>query len=182
MKKKLEKLTRLNLGCGSEYRKGWINIDMDKRWKPDILCDVEKGIPLKDDSIEKVFIKHVLEHIDPRKFSYVMSEVFRVCKNNAIIKIYCPYFSCSITYKTIDHISQITYYTFDCIPGFKVVKKRLHFFRKSFGYNNKFLSIILKILNPIFSFFPNLFPLVYERFFCWISPVEEIEVILKVEK
>jgi len=182
MKKIKPKYPRLNLGSGNEYREGWVNIDVDPRWKTDILCDIEKGIPLEDNSIEEVFIKHVLEHIEPRKFQFVMSELVRVCKKNAKIVIYCPYFSCSITYKTIDHISSISYYTFDTTPGTELVHKHLYFFRKSFGYSSKLVNLLVKVLNPIFSFFPNLFPLVYERFFCWISPVEEIYVVLKVKK
>jgi len=182
MKKIKPKYPRLNLGSGNEYRQNWVNIDVDPKWKSDILWDIEKGIPLEDSSIEEVFIKHVLEHIDPRKFSFVMSELARVCKNNAKIIIYCPYFSCSITYKTIDHISAISYYTFDKIPQTKLVCKRLYFFRKSFGYSNWAVNFLVKILNPIFSFLPNIFPLIYERFLCWICPVEEIKVTLKVKK
>jgi SAM-dependent methyltransferase len=173
---------KLNLGSGNEKRVGWINLDIDSNWNPDVLCNVEEGIPFKDNSFEKVFIKHVLEHINPKKFEFVMSEIHRVCKKNAKIIIYCPYFSCSITYKTIDHVTPITYYLFDSFKGFKVDSKKLLFFRESFGYKNKSLSKFLSILNPFFSFLPNKIPLIYERFFCWVFPVEEIKVILNVSK
>ncbi len=182
MKKIKPKYPRLNLGCGSEYREGWINIDIDPQWKTDILCDFEKGIPLEDNSIEQVFVKHVLEHVDPRKFNFVMSEIVRVCKKNAKVVIYCPYFSCSITYKTVDHISPISYYTFDTIKGTQLVYKHLYFFRKSFPYSSKLVNGFVRILNPILSFLPNLTPLIYERIFCWIFPVEEIYVVLKINK
>ncbi|MFH1500744.1 MAG: methyltransferase domain-containing protein [archaeon] len=172
----------LNLGSGFWYREGWINIDVDPKWKPDILCDVENGIPLEDNSIEKVYIKHVLEHIQPKKFAYVIQEIHRICKNKAKIKIWVPYFSCSITYKTPDHMTHMSYYTFDNSDEFRVLKKKLHFFRKSFGYESKAITAAAKILNPILSFLPNAFPLIYERFFCWIFPVEEIEVLMEVSK
>lgn len=180
--KNWNKFSKLNIGSGDEYREGWINLDIDPQWKSDILCDIEKGIPLKDNSIDFVFIKHVLEHIDPRKQAFIMSEIHRVCKNNAKIVIYVPYFSCSITYKTIDHISYMTYYTFDYVPGFNLVSKKLFFFRKSFGYESKIVTKIAYVINPILSFLPNLLPLIYERFFCWIFPMEELKVILKAEK
>jgi SAM-dependent methyltransferase len=182
MKYKKTKLTKLNLGCGSEYKEGWINLDIDTKWKTDILADVEKGIPLADNSIEEVFIKHVLEHLEPRKLSFVMSEICRICKNDSIIKIYVPYFSCSITYKSPDHITDFSYYTLDYTPGFETVKKRLYYFRESFGYKSKVMTLVSKVLNPILSFLPNLTPLVYERIFCWIFPMEELKIILKVKK
>jgi SAM-dependent methyltransferase len=173
---------RLNLGSGNEYRKGWINIDVDPRWEPDILCNIEEGIPLEDNSVDFVFTKHVLEHIHPEKFAFVMGELKRVCRNGAKIVIYCPYFSCSITYKTFDHLMPITYYTFDSFPGLEVSSKKLYFFRSSFGYENKIITKVTKILNPLLSLLPNWFPLVYERFFCWTFPVEEIKVVLNAKK
>jgi len=180
--KKLVTSDKLNLGSGNEYKDGWINLDIDPKWNPDILCNVEKGIPLPNNSINFVYIKHVLEHIDPRKFIYVMSEIRRVCKDKAIVIVYVPYFSCSITYKTIDHLSPMSYYTYDYIDGFKVVKKRLYFFRKSFGYNSKIISAARIFLNPLLSFLPNFFPLIYERLFCWTFPMEELEVVLRVSE
>ncbi|MFH1802091.1 MAG: methyltransferase domain-containing protein [archaeon] len=173
---------KLNLGSGNEYRVGWVNIDVDPRWKVDILADIEKGIPLKDNSIEEVFVKHVMEHIDPRKFEFVMSEIWRVCKKGARITIYCPYFSCSITYKTADHITSITYFTFSDNEKFNPLEKKLFYFRESFGYESRVFSRLRKILNPLLSFLPNSFPLIYERAFCWIFPMEEIKVILEVKK
>ena len=99
-----------------------------------------------------------------------------------MIKIYVPYFSCSITYKTLDHITAFSYYTFSTDERFEVIKKRIHYFRESFGYKSKIVTTIAMILNPILSFLPNTFPLIYERFFCWIFPMEELEIVLKVKK
>lgn len=175
-------MRNLNLCSGAEYQEGWINIDIDPRWKSDILCDIEKGIPLKDNSIDNVFIKHSLEHINPKKLEFVLSEVNRICKNGSKIVIYCPYFSCSITYKTWDHVTPISYYSFDGLTNFKVTHKKLFFFRNSFGYENKTLNRLFKIINPTISYLPNKFPLIYERFFCWIFPVEEILFNLEVIK
>lgn len=175
-------MKKLNLGCGAEYKDNWINIDINSKYKTDILCDIEQGIPLEDNSINFIFIKHVLEHIHPKKLSFVMSEINRICTNNAKIIIYCPYFSCSITYKTWEHITQISYYTFNGFKDFDVIKKKLFFFRESFNYKNVFLSKILRFLNPVFSFLPNSFPLIYERLFCWIFPMEEIFIELRVKK
>jgi len=98
------------------------------------------------------------------------------------VVIYVPYFSCSITYKTIDHISAFSYYTFESSKEFNVLEKKLSFFRKSFGYGNKYIDVLTKLLNPLLSFFPNALPLIYERFFCWIYPVEELKVVLEVRK
>jgi hypothetical protein len=182
MKKIRPNSNKLNLGSGNEYRAGWINIDMDPKWEPDILCDIEDGIPLKDNSIDFVFIKHVLEHIDQRKFKYVMSEISRVCRKRAKIVIYVPYFSCNITYRTIGHVSPMTYYTFDWLEKFKVKEKEFYFFRKSFGYRDGAANKITKMLNPIMSFLPNKLPLIYERFFCWIYPMEELKVVLETKK
>ena len=175
-------IIKLNLGSGNEYKVGWVNIDINPKWKPDILCDIEDRIPLEDNSVDFVLIQHVLEHVHPEKFRFVMGEIHRVCKNGARIVIYAPYFSCSITYKTIEHLSHMSYYTFGGVPGFDVISKRFFFFRESFGYRSKLATKIAPIINPILSFFPNILPLFYERFLCWIFPMEELKFVLKVKK
>jgi SAM-dependent methyltransferase len=182
MRKIKPKHSKLNIGSGFDYREGYVNLDVTSEGKPDIVCDIEKGIPLEDGSIEFVLMRHVFEHIDPRKFNFVMSELYRICKPGAKILIYCPYFSCGIHYKCYDHIMFVSYFTFQDTDKFKVEKKELYFFRKSFAYNRRGMAVFVKALNPLLSFFANAMPLLYERLFCWIFPMEEIEIVLKVIK
>lgn len=81
-------IRKLNIGCGKYYRAGFINIDIDPSVKPDIIRDIEKGLPFDDNSVDEIFCSHTLEHIHDLLF--VLREFYRVCKNGAKITIIVP--------------------------------------------------------------------------------------------
>ncbi len=69
---------KLNLGCGSEYLKGYINIDI-MQGVADVVWDLNKcPYPFEDDSVDYVLAKHVLEHLDD--VISVMNELHRIVK------------------------------------------------------------------------------------------------------
>ena len=181
----MEKMRKLNLGCGEDYREGFVNVDIRKDVKTDSIVNIEKKLPFKDNSFDYIYSRHVIEHIHPEKLKFLMDEIYRVCKNNAVVEIHVPHFSCGKTYQSYTHLTPISYFTFDCseFSGFKIIKRRFSFMRSELPYTgNQKLNKIAKILNPIFSFIPNKAPFIYERFFCWIFPVEEISFKMMVVK
>jgi len=171
---------KVNLGCGHDYRKSFMNIDISKECKADVYYNVEDGLSLKDNSVSYIYSRHVLEHIHKDKFNFVLSEIIRVCKNNAVVELYLPHFSCGITYRTIDHHTFISYFTFNH-KNLQILNRKFYYLRTSFKYNNNNYNFF-KIFNPILSFLPNVCPLVYERLFCWIYPVEEVYFKIKIVK
>ena len=81
---------KLNLGGGIDVKTGYTNVDLLDLPQVDLVCDVTKGIPLEDNSVNEVVANHFLEHIADT--DALMNELYRVCKNGAIIKIKVPYF------------------------------------------------------------------------------------------
>lgn len=174
-------MKRLNLGCGKDYREGYVNLDINKMVKADIYCDMECGLPFEDNTFDYVYSRHCLEHLHKEKFRFVMDEIKRVCKNKAIFEIYAPYFSCSLTFRSLSHFTPITYGTFNNM-GFQILKRRLHLMRYSFPYSEHPVLNVIRKLSPLVSFVFNVFPTFYERFFCWIIPMEEIYFKLEIKK
>ncbi len=171
-------MVKLNLGCGNDIRKGWINADILKLEGVDICFDFNKiPWPFKDDTFDEVYTSHVLEHIDD--LTKTMEEIKRVCKNYGKVSIRVPHFSCGVTYRDPTHKRAFSYFTFDyftdkCfydLPKFKIIKKKLNFTRFAFTSLNY-------IFNPII----NLSPTIYERFFCWMLPCSECLFELEVIK
>lgn len=80
---------KIELGGGKYPRgEGFLNIDQDE--VADVICDLSKGIPLEDDSVDEVYSSHFLEHI-PNPHGFLDQEVCRVCKVGALVEIRVPH-------------------------------------------------------------------------------------------
>jgi len=171
-------MKKINLGCGLDIKKGYINLDTIKLKGVNVVHDLNKfPYPFKENEIDEIYTSHVLEHV--QDFILVMKELHRICKNKAIISIRVPHFSCGVSYRDPTHKRLFSYFTFnyftdECfynLPQFKILKRRLNFTRLAFPQLNY-------LFNPII----NLSPLLYERFFCWMFPCAECFFELEVEK
>ena len=58
------KKVKLNLGCGRDKKKDYINLDSSKNVRPDKVWNLEKTpLPFKNNFVDEVVAEHVLEHI-----------------------------------------------------------------------------------------------------------------------
>jgi ubiquinone/menaquinone biosynthesis C-methylase UbiE len=165
---------KLNLGCGSDIKRGYLNCDWSKEVGADRVVDLNKfPLPFRENSVDEILLYHIIEHFhEPIKF---FEEFYRICKNGAIIKIRVPYFSHESAFSMLDHYHQFTLTSFDALDknhachwqstgNFKVIKKEL---RARFSGK--------------WSIF-NLFQRFYQEYLCWIFPVKELYIELKVIK
>lgn len=86
---------KLNLGCGSKIIDGYVNVESCDYFEADKSCDLEKfPYPFKDDSVDEILMSHTLERLgqNPDTFNRVIKELYRICKNNAIINIHVLHF------------------------------------------------------------------------------------------
>jgi len=161
------KSTKLNLGSGHRPLKGYFNIDKNSFEGVDKIWDLDKfPYPFKDNTFDLINADSIIEHLT--NIENVMKELRRISKPNTLIKISVGYFSGVNSYTDPTHKHFFTYNSFEFFKGFKITKKRL-----------------IYSCNPLLSwlnFLPNLFPKVYERFFCYIIPCQALIVEMKVIK
>lgn len=89
---------KLDLGCGQFKREGYIGIDNatvnpvnNVQFIPDVIHDLNNGIPFPDNSCNEVYSSHSLEHFrDPH---FILRECRRVLVNGGIICIIVPLYS-----------------------------------------------------------------------------------------
>jgi len=101
---------KLNLGCGKNKKTGFINVDKRKWVEPDVVMDLEKKWKFKDNTVDEVFISHVIEHI--KDLHHFMRELYRVCKDGAEITIIAPYWKHHSAFDDPDHCRFMTEYSF----------------------------------------------------------------------
>lgn len=105
------KKIKLNLGCWKDYKKGWINVDIDKTVKTDILADLDKRFPFPDNYADEIKCNGIYEHIsNPYHF---MSELIRVSKKGCNIYMRVPYWKSAEAFTCPDHKRYCTFHTFD---------------------------------------------------------------------
>ena len=165
---------KLHLGCGNDYKKGYINCDISSEVNPDKILNLEKKLPFKNNSVTEVLANHVFEHI--QNFVPLMHELHRVCKKNAKIIIRTPFYSAWGQFNDPTHVRFFTPWTFNYFEKnnyshevganknmFKVKKVKINF---GIGSSSK--------LNFLFNPIINLNHKIYCRLFAFIFPSAEI--------
>ncbi len=145
-------MKKLNLGCGLDYRKGWINHDFNKEVKADIYFDLNKfPYPFKNNEFDLICMDNTLEHIEQKKIIKVMEELHRILNHWGVIEIYVPHNSGMYAFSHLTHYSYYGIGTFDSFDveesfngeryskaQFKIEERRLMFFHHNLQ-NFKFL-------------------------------------------
>jgi len=84
-------MTKINIGGGYKRYDGFLTLDMDPHTKPDFLVNLETDTyPFEDNSVDEVKAYHILEHMG-EGFFHCMKELYRICKDGAIIDIVVPH-------------------------------------------------------------------------------------------
>ncbi len=82
------KSAKLHVGCGKNRFEGWINADIDPR--ADLIIFLQKRLPLRTNSLERIYSEHVLEHVSYPKGVFFLKEAYRTLKPNGIVRIAIP--------------------------------------------------------------------------------------------
>lgn len=192
----------VDLGCGKQkYPKGTprenqrlpsntrvIGLDINKTEDVDVVCNLEKGIPLASGSVDMIFCRDFIEHMSD--VTFIMSEIRRVLKVGGICEMVIPHFSCFQALTDPTHKHYFGFNSFDRYAKTKnpsLVSKSLEdscaFNEPKFVYETKELvwtnykpfRFLNTLLNPILNFSPEF----YERFFTFIFPCERLHIKMR---
>jgi predicted SAM-dependent methyltransferase len=80
----------LNVGCGTNIKEGFLNLDYN--WRPgiDICWDIRKKLPLPDNFLQGIFAEHCLEHITYFECVAFLKEAYRTLLPGGTIRIVVP--------------------------------------------------------------------------------------------
>jgi len=166
-------MKKLNLGCGLNYKEGWINLDFDRNIRADIYWDLNKlPWPFEDEEFDFILMESILEHLDD--LPSILKECHRILKRKGLLKIIVPHFTSSNAYGDLSHkhffsLGSIkgskTSLTFD--KFFKIVEWKLRFGKK------------YAFWNYLVEFIANKFPNLYESTPLRIFPALDIELLLQ---
>jgi len=75
-------MIKRQFGCGGNRLVGWENYDIE--------VDITKPLPFPDESTDRVFAEHVVEHTDSREAFGFFKECYRILKDGGRIRICVP--------------------------------------------------------------------------------------------
>ncbi len=81
---------KLNLGCGTDIRDGYLNVDVIKSMGVDVVCDISQKLPFKNNSIDEIIAQDILEHFTREQLIYTLREMSRVLKVESKLFIRIP--------------------------------------------------------------------------------------------
>jgi predicted SAM-dependent methyltransferase len=80
---------KIHLGCGRNYLKGWLNVDLDSP-VADSRADLRNPLPFADESVDFIFNEHFLEHITREEGIVFLKECRRVLKPGGVFRVSTP--------------------------------------------------------------------------------------------
>jgi len=189
---------RIDIGCGTRKVKGTLGVDNVAVAGVDVVADLERGLPFKDNSVDAVYAFHILEHLND--FLGIMNEIYRVCKPGALVFIKVPHAASTfVTWKDPTHkrglfIATFAYFDDTYFDGmafsyysparFRIERAKLRFTLSGrdepvrLGWPRRIADALFDALanrNRRFQFF-------CERFWGPIVGVEEAELVMRALK
>jgi predicted SAM-dependent methyltransferase len=82
-------MRKLHLGCGGLIIPGWENSDKDGKGDSPAV-DISQPLPFRNDSIDRIFLEHVLEHVTHPEGYRFLREALRVLVPGGRIRICVP--------------------------------------------------------------------------------------------
>ena len=149
-------MLKLNLGCGRNIRKDWINLDIYNGEGVDVVHDLNNlPLPFENEKFDYVLSQDVLEHIN---YIALINDIHRILKKGGILKIRVPHFTSKINFEDPTHKNQFSIRTFEYF-----IKGNI------FNYNRDvklFSSIKERITFEKMSFFHKIFNIPLEK---WVN-------------
>ncbi|MCQ9206770.1 MAG: class I SAM-dependent methyltransferase [Omnitrophica bacterium] len=164
------KKNKLILGSAGKKDSDSVTLDIDAKHHPDVVHDLDRiPWPFVDDQFREIVCHHVLEHLND--IAHIMSELYRICAKDGEIYIEVPHYT-SLFANNPEHKLRFGYFALDgyiengitkwmtTTKKFRIIERKITFHRT---YRRYFLH---KLFNRK--------PLLYERFWAYIIPAENI--------
>jgi ubiquinone/menaquinone biosynthesis C-methylase UbiE len=169
------KKIKLNLGCGRNLKKGWINIDFVPSDGVDMVFDLNKyPWPFKENSVDEISMENVLEHLeDPNS---TIREIWRVSKKGSTAKITVPHFSSACAWGDLTHKRPFSIFSMEHYDLNSRMNTSLNTGTKTLF--NVSVTPFVPLLFRLFGIkkFIDLFPRAYEKYLTFIFPFRRIRV------
>jgi predicted SAM-dependent methyltransferase len=165
--------SRLNLGCGSDYREGYVNVDR-VTGKADVIVELDSPpYPFADNSMDEVLLCHVLEHVHDVRA--VLDEIWRLMRPQGQLLIHVPHFS---HFQALTHPEHRHAFHYNSLAMF-TPEGREHYTDRQWRIELAQLHFRWRLLERLFNRHKHLYT---TTFLAYLFPAYEIEFVLRPVK
>ena len=82
---------KIHIGCGESFFPGWLNCDKFVAGA-DIYLNVYSKFPFADNTFNKAYSEHLIEHLNVDKVHHFLHEIYRTLRPGGILRLTCPDF------------------------------------------------------------------------------------------
>ena len=188
---------RINLGCGNKRVAGFIGVDIGDAEAVDVRMDVLSYLrSLQDGSVQEVYSRHFLEHVEPQALRPLLLEIDRVLRPGGRVRFIVPHFSNPYFYSDPTHRTFFGVHTFSylcelsclnrhvpnyaAIPRWSLVDVRAGFEPYA---RPRLLGIRVPMLSGLLKRVVNVHTLgleLFERYLCGLWSIYEVD--FRIEK
>lgn len=193
----LEGGLRINLGCGAKRRAGYLGVDRGSHPEVDVQMDVLDFVDaLPASSVQAVYSRHFLEHLDPESLNRLLRGLDRILKPGGRMHFIVPHHSNPYFYADPTHRQAFGVHTFcylceshplmrripryAAMPGWHLRRVRVRFLPMArprlFGLR---LPMLSDLLNPLVNLRHGLIE-AFERYLAGVLSIYEVSY--EVEK
>jgi len=102
---------KLNVGCGTDIRPGWINLDSVALPGVDVCHDLnDMPLPFESNSLDQILCQDILEHI--HGYPRLLKDLHRILKPGGVVDIRVPHFTSKDAYSDPTHVRLFSVWTF----------------------------------------------------------------------
>jgi len=183
-------LKKLNLGCGTDIKPGWINLDSAALPGVDVVHDLENlPLPFRDGEFDEILCHDVLEHIH---YPPTLGDICRILKKGGKLTIRVPHFTSKNNFVDPTHKRMFSISTWDFFAAHtptynkRITRERAYYFdftfdriaarRITFECGSR-----LFFYNRLIGWLVNLSPRLQEIYestaLCYLFPAQDIIVV-----
>ena len=81
---------KLHLGCGTNHFSGWVEVDLERQQRPDIVHDLRLGLPAPERSCAFIYSEHLFEHLPLPDAQRLMRDCAAVLQPGGVMRVAMP--------------------------------------------------------------------------------------------